>query len=108
MQKDPRFHMQFTPAYSAWTNQVERLIAEVTRSLVQPSDHRWVQPLEKGLGDWGRAWNHDLKLCIWAKVAGDILDSLGEIPEASQRRRTLGASGPRIVAQTVGFSPTVV
>ncbi len=28
----PRFHMHFTPTYSSWINQIERLFAEVTRT----------------------------------------------------------------------------
>lgn len=47
--KHPRFHMHFTPTYSSWINQVERLFAEVTRELLQRSDHRSVQALEKDL-----------------------------------------------------------
>ena len=45
--KHPRFHMHFTPTYSSWINQVERLFAEVTRDLLQRSDHRSVQALER-------------------------------------------------------------
>lgn len=45
----PRFHMHFTSTYSSWINQVERLFAEVTRDLLQRSDHRSVQALEKDL-----------------------------------------------------------
>src|SRR5699024_4037414 len=48
----PRFHMHFTPTYSSWINQVERLFAEVTRDLLQRSDHRSVQALEKDLREW--------------------------------------------------------
>ena len=39
--------MHFTQTYSSWINQVERLFAEVTRDLLQRSDHRSVQALEK-------------------------------------------------------------
>lgn len=39
----PRFHMHFTPTYSSWINQVERLFAYVTADLLQRSDHRSVQ-----------------------------------------------------------------
>ncbi len=45
----PRFHMHFTSTYSSWINQVERLVAEVTRDLLQRSDHRSVQALKKDL-----------------------------------------------------------
>lgn len=74
--KRPRFHMHFTPTYSSWINQVERVFAEVTRELLQRSDHRSVQALEKDLRDWVRAWNEDPKPFIWTKTAEDILDSI--------------------------------
>lgn len=55
LEKHPRFHMHFTPTYSSWINQVERLFAEVTRDLLQRSDHRSVQALEKDLRGWVKA-----------------------------------------------------
>lgn len=53
--KHPRFHMHFTPTYWSWINQVERLFAEVTRGLLQRSDHRSVQALEKDLRNFGES-----------------------------------------------------
>jgi len=46
LQAHPRFHMHFTPTYSSWINQVERLFAYVTADLLQRSDHRSVKPLK--------------------------------------------------------------
>lgn len=77
--KHPRFHMHFTPTYSSWINQVERLFAEVTRDLLQRSDHRSVQALEKDLRTWVTAWNENPKPFIWTKTAEQILDSLGRL-----------------------------
>lgn len=79
IEKHPRFHMHFTPTYSSWINQVERLFAEVTRDLLQRSDHRSVQALEKDLRDWVKAWNEDPKPFIWTKTASQILESLGRL-----------------------------
>lgn len=74
--KHPRFHMHFTPTYSSWLKQVERLFAEVTRELLQRSDHRSVQALEKDLRSWVTAWNEDPKPFIWTKTAEEILSSI--------------------------------
>lgn len=82
----PRFHLHFTPTYSSWINQVERLFAEVTRDLLQRSDHRSVQALEKDLRDWVTAWNENPKPFIWTKTADQILESLGRL-----LKRTNGA-----------------
>ncbi|MFC7752526.1 IS630 family transposase [Tsukamurella soli] len=72
----PRFQMHFTPTYSSWINQVERLFAEVTRELLQRADHRSVQALENDLRGWVSAWNDNPKPFIWTKTAEDILASI--------------------------------
>ena len=79
LEKHPRFHMHFTPTYSSWINQVERLFAEVTRDLLQRSDHRSVQALEKDLRAWITAWNENPKPFIWTKTANQALESLGRL-----------------------------
>lgn len=82
----PRFTMHFTPTYSSWINQVERLFAEVTRDLLQRSDHRSVQALEKDLRGWISTWNENPKPFVWTKTAEQILESLGRLLQ-----RTTGA-----------------
>ncbi|MDN5932948.1 MAG: IS630 family transposase [Pseudonocardia sp.] len=77
--KHPRFHMHFTPTYSSWLNQVERFFAYVTADLLQRSDHRSVQSLERDIRDWVKAWNTDPKPFIWTKTAEDILNSLARL-----------------------------
>jgi transposase len=72
----PRFHMHFTPTYSSWLNQVERWFAYISSDLLQRSDHRNVQTLEKDLRDWSAAWNQNPKPFIWTKTADDILRSI--------------------------------
>lgn len=47
--KRPRFHTHYTPTYSSWINQVERLFAELTRDMLQRGDHRSVPKLEADL-----------------------------------------------------------
>jgi transposase len=82
----PRFQMHFTPTYSSWINQVERLFAYVTADLLQRSDHRSVQALEADLRAWIKAWNDDPKPFIWTKTAEQILQSLARLLQ-----RTSGA-----------------
>ena len=47
LQNHPRFHMHFTPTYSSWINQVGRLFAKAIRDLLQRSDYRGVEALER-------------------------------------------------------------
>lgn len=79
LEKHPRFVMHFTPTYSSWINQVERLFAEVTRDLLQRSDHRSVQALERDLRHWVKGWNENPKPFVWKKTAQEILESLGRL-----------------------------
>ena len=82
----PRFHVHYTPTYSSWINQVERWFAYLTEQLLQRSDHRSVQALEKDIRTWVTAWNENPKPFIWTKTAEQILDSLGRL-----LKRTTGA-----------------
>lgn len=76
LERHPRFHMHFTPTYSSWLNQVERLFAEITRQMLQRSDHRSVQALERDVREWVRAWNENPRPFKWNKTADQILSSL--------------------------------
>lgn len=86
LQGHPRFHMHFTPTYSSWINQVERLFAYVTADLLQRSDHRSVQALEADIRNWVKTWNENPKPFIWTKTAEQILSSLARLLQ-----RTSGA-----------------
>jgi transposase len=86
LQAHPRFHMHFTPTYSSWINQVERLFAYVTADLLQRSDHRSVQALEADIRTWVNAWNQNPKPFVWTKTADQILGSLARLLQ-----RTTGA-----------------
>ena len=55
---------------------MERLFAEVTRKLLQRSDHRNAQALEKVLSNWAKVWNEDPQPFIWTKTAEEILASI--------------------------------
>jgi transposase/transcriptional regulator with XRE-family HTH domain/transposase-like protein len=76
LQSHPRFHMHYTPTYSSWINQVERWFAYLTQDLLQRSDHRSVQALEKDIRDWVAGWNENPQPFIWTKTAEQILESL--------------------------------
>jgi transposase len=72
----PRFHMHFTPTYSAWLNQVERWFALLTDKKLRRGAHRSIYALEKDIRDWITAWNENPKPFSWTKIADEILDRL--------------------------------
>ena len=81
----PRIHIHFTPTYSSWINQVERLFAFITADLLQRSNHRSVQALENDIRNWVKAWNENPKPLIWTKPAEQILESLSRLLQRTTR-----------------------
>ncbi|MCU4183430.1 IS630 family transposase [Acidiferrimicrobium sp. IK] len=79
LDRHPRFHEHYTPTYSSWINQVERLFAYITPDLLQRSDRRSVQALEADVRSWIAAWNDNPKPFIWTKTAEQILDKPGRL-----------------------------
>jgi hypothetical protein len=84
--------MHFTPTYSSRIHQVDWLFAEITRDLLERSDHRSAQALEAGL----RAWVKELErgpetLPLDKKTTDQILESLGSFFNESTPRDTSGA-----------------
>jgi transposase len=75
----PRFTVHFTPTYSSWVNQVERFFGFVTTDLLQRSDHRSVQALERDIRTWVAAWNQNPRPFLWTKTAEQILTSLARL-----------------------------
>jgi transposase len=72
--KRPRFHVHFTPTYSSWINQVERLFAEVTNKAIKRGSFRCVKSLEKAIHDYLDARPN--KPFKWTASADDILESI--------------------------------
>jgi transposase len=72
----PRFHLHFTPASSSWLNPIERWFAELTnRKLPRPAHHS-VTELETDIRKWINEWNKEPRPFVWAKSAGEILETL--------------------------------
>ena len=85
----PRFHMHFTPTYSSWLNQVERLFAYVTADLLQRPTTAASKPSEATSAPGSKAWNENPRPFVWTKTADQILESLGRLLQRIYWRRTL-------------------
>jgi len=72
--KRPRFHLHFTPTYSSWLNQVERLFAELTAKAIRRGSFTSVRALEQAIRDYLAARPN--KPFNWTATADDILDSV--------------------------------
>jgi transposase len=72
--KRPRFHLHFTPTYSSWLNQVERLFAELTTKAIRRGSFRSVKSLEHAIAAYLDA--REDKPFVWTATADDILESV--------------------------------
>lgn len=79
--KRPRFHVHFTPTYSSWINQVERLFAELTNKQLRRASHRSVPALEADLRAFLEAHNENPKPYIWTKSADEILATVARFAQ---------------------------
>lgn len=72
--KRPRFRLHFTPTYSSWLNQVERLFAEITNKAIRRGSFQSVKALERAIAEYLDA--RDAKPFVWSATAEDILESV--------------------------------
>lgn len=72
--KHPRFHLHFTPTYSSWLNQVERLFADLTHKAIRRGSFKSVSSLEKAIHEYLDA--RTAKPFVWTATADQILESI--------------------------------
>jgi transposase len=86
--KRPRFHIHFTPTYSSWINQVERLFAEVTNKAIRRGSFHSVKELERAIAHYLDA--REAKPFIWTASADSILESGASLLPTNFPLGTLG------------------
>lgn len=72
--KRPRFHVHFTPTYSSWLNQVERLFAELTNKAIRRGSFRSTRELELAIHHYLDA--RTATPFVWTATAGAILEDV--------------------------------
>jgi transposase len=72
--KRPRFHLHFTPTYSSWLNQVERIFADLTNKAIRRGSFQSVRSLEKAIHDYLDA--RTPKPFVWTATADQILETI--------------------------------
>jgi len=79
--KRPRFHVHFTPTYSSWINQVERLFAELTVKQIRRGSHRSARQLETSIREFLDVRNEEPKPFVWTKNADEILANVARFAQ---------------------------
>ena len=89
--RHPRFVLHFTPTYSSWINQVERVFADLTERQIKRGSHCSVAALERAIHDYIDRRNETPRPFNWTKNADQILASVARGAE-----RTLATHPARI------------
>jgi transposase len=95
--RHPRFIVHFTPTYSSWLNQVERVFADLTERQIKRGAHCSVAALEQAIEQFLTARNRDPRPFEWTKDADQILASVARSAE-----RTLAIHRGGLSADTSG------
>src|SRR6201993_1356225 len=79
LEQQPPLPKHPPPTHPPLIKHRERWFAYLTQDLLQRSDHRSVQALERDIRNWVAAWNENPKPFIWTKTAEEILESLSRL-----------------------------
>lgn len=82
--RHPRFHLHFTPTYSAWLNLVERFFGLLTQHALQRGSHTSVEALRRAIMAYVDAHNEDGRPFKWTKTADEVLNSVRRFAERTK------------------------
>ena len=74
--RHPRFHLHFTPTYSAWLNLVERFFGLLTQHALVRGSHSSVPELIRAILAYVETHNELEKPFRWTKTADEILETV--------------------------------
>lgn len=88
--RHPRFHMHFTPTYSAWLNLVERFFGLLTEHALERGSHASVPMLRAAIHEYLDAHNEAPVPFKWTKTADEILDTVKRFGQRTLQVHTGG------------------
>ena len=76
LNRNPRFHVHFTPTSASWLNMVERFFRDLTANRLKRGVFRDLEELITAVGNYIDHHNHNPKPFIWTASARDILEKV--------------------------------
>ncbi|MGH2801279.1 MAG: IS630 family transposase [Thermoleophilaceae bacterium] len=92
LDRQPRFHLHFTPTSSSWLNLVERWFRELTTRRLKRGSFASVAELVAAIEDYIAHHNRDPKPFVWHKTADEII--------AKVRRGRVALDQARAISRT--------
>lgn len=78
----PRYHVQFTPTYASWLNQVERWFGLITQQAIRRGSFRSVRELVQRIDLFVSHYNRSSTPFVWTATADAILAKLTRLAKA--------------------------
>ncbi len=92
LEKNPRFHIHFTPTSASWLNMVERFFRDITVNAIRRGTFTSVHDLIDSIDEYLVEHNRAPKPFIWTANAKDILAKVVRARKALETR----VQGPRV------------
>jgi aryl-alcohol dehydrogenase-like predicted oxidoreductase len=86
LERNPRFHLHFTPTSASWVNLVERFFRDITEERIRRGVFHSVDDLETAIMDYLEHHNADPKPYQWTAKPDTIL---AKVAKAKETLRTL-------------------
>ena len=74
--KCPRFHVQYTPSYSSWLNEVERWFGLITQRAIHRGSFDFVPDVKRKINEFVQHYNEHPRPFMWTASADSILARL--------------------------------
>jgi len=79
--KHPRYHIQFTPTYSSWLNQVERWFGKITQQAIRRGSFKNVTDLVNRIEAYVSEYNKNPKPFSWTATSDSILAKIKRLTD---------------------------
>ena len=81
LEKQPRFHLHFTPTSASWLNLVERFFRDITVDRIRRGVFRSVEELKQAIMDYLKHRNDNPKPYVWTAKPEKILNKFNKAKE---------------------------
>ena len=88
LERNPRFHVHFTPTSASWLNIIERFFRDLTTKRIRRGTFASVAELRSAIEDYIAAHNRDPRPFIWTAEADKIIEKVGRARVALNNSRS--------------------
>jgi transposase len=88
LERNPRFHVHFTPTSASWINIIERFFRDLTTRRIRRGSFTSVEELQKAIHDYIDEHNSAPVPFVWTAEADKIIEKVGRARVAAYKSRS--------------------